>query len=229
MSTTEDAEDTEVQSCAIRHPTRLIAAACVLLTAATATAQVPEKSCDAFLLPPRQVRGKAVGPTSCLLQETSAYEGRALTRLDVGLDGTVDGYLARVGNYKEYFSNSPDLVFPQTWGPRDIFFGVAAYERAQGASMTIVIPRDASAWNGKMWVTAHGRGASFKQGQLKAWNRYANAAEERGAHARQVRRLRAARGGTAARRGILLRQDRCVVRGAGEDRRAAAQSEVVSG
>jgi hypothetical protein len=146
------------------------------LFCAAAGAQVPEELCDAFLPAPRQVKGKAVGPTSCLLQETTTtYEGRALTRLDVGLDGTVDGYLAKVGNYKEYFSNSPDLVFPQTWGPREIFFGVAAYERAKGASMTIVFPRD-SGWNGKMWVTAHGRGTSFKQGQLKVWNKYVDAA-----------------------------------------------------
>src|SRR5262245_21354534 len=135
-----------------------------------------ELSCDRLLLPPRTVRGQRVGPKSCLMQESGAtYEGRALTRIDVGLDGTVDGYLAKVGNYKEYFSNSPDLVFPQTWGTRDIFFGVAAYERAKGASMTIVFPRDRGAWNGKMWVTAHGRGASFKQGQLKVWNKYLNA------------------------------------------------------
>ena len=147
------------------------------LICGTANAQVPEKSCDSFLPSPRQVNGNAVGPKTCLMQETAAsYEGRALTRLDVGLDGTVDGYLAKVGNYKEYFSNSPDLVFPQTFGPREIFFGVAAYERAKGASMTIVLPRDPGAWNGKVWVTAHGRGTSFKQGQLKAWNKYVDTA-----------------------------------------------------
>ena len=136
-----------------------------------------ETSCDGFLLPPRQVKGQAVGPMSCRMQETSTtYEGRALTRLDVGLDGTVDGYLAKVGHYKEYFSNSPELVFPQTWGPRQIFFGVAAYERAKGAAMTIILPGVRSAWNGKMWVTAHGRGASFTQGQLKVWNTSVNPA-----------------------------------------------------
>jgi hypothetical protein len=157
-------------------PSWLIGAALVM-TGAPALAQVPEKSCDAFLLAPRQVKGKAVGPKSCLMQETSTtYEGRPLVRLDIGLDGTVDGYLAKVGNYKEYFSNSPDLVFPQTWGPRDLFFGVAAYERAKGASMTIVFPRDRAAWNGKMWVTVHGRGTSFKENQLKVWNKYVNAA-----------------------------------------------------
>jgi hypothetical protein len=147
----------------------------ISLSCSSAQAQVPEQSCDGLLLPPRTLKGLAVGPKSCLMQETSGpYEGRTLVRLDVGLDGTVDGYLAKVGNYKEYFSNSPDLVFAQTWGPREIFFGVAAYERAKGASMTIVFPRDRNAWNGKMWVTAHGRGTSFKEGQLKVWNQYAN-------------------------------------------------------
>src|SRR5947207_3879071 len=155
----------------------LTAVAGIALLTSGGAAQTAGKSCDNYLPQPRQVNGRAVGPMSCLMQETSAtYEGRAVTRLDVGLDGSVDGYLAKVGNYKEYFSNSPDLVFPQTWGPREIFFGVAAYERAKGASMTIVLPRDRSAWNGKMWVTAHGRGASFKQGQLKAWNQYVNTA-----------------------------------------------------
>ena len=154
----------------------LIVASGIVVLASGATAQTTEMSCDNYLLPPRQVKGHAVGPKSCLMQETSAtFAGRPLTRIDVGLDGTVDGYLAKVGNYKEYFSNSPDLVFPQTWGAREIFFGVAAYD-AKGASMTIVLPRDRSAWNGKMWVTAHGRGASFKQGQLKAWNQYVNTA-----------------------------------------------------
>jgi hypothetical protein len=162
----------------IRFRTRdLLYAVFVIALPSLASAQVPEKSCDTFLLAPRPVNGKAVGPTSCLMQETNTtYEGRALTRLDIGLDGNVDGYLAKVGNYKEYFSNSPDLVFPQTWGPREILFGVAAYERAKGASMTLVVPRDRSAWNDKIWVTAHGRGTSFKQGQLKVWNQFVNAA-----------------------------------------------------
>lgn len=154
------------------RPASLYVAAIMLALPALAGAQVAETSCDQFLLAPRQVNGHAVGPVSCRMQETNGtLDGRVLVRLDVGLDGTVDGYLARTGDYKEYFSNSPDLVFAQTWGPREIFFAVAAYERAKGASVTIVYPRDRAAWNGKLWVTAHGRGTSFKQGQLKAWNR----------------------------------------------------------
>ena len=37
--------------------------------------------------------------------------------------------------------------------------------------MTVVYPRDKSTWNGKVWVTAHGCGVSFKEGQLKPWNK----------------------------------------------------------
>src|SRR5947207_1270237 len=176
----------------------LTAVAGIALLTSGGAAQTAGKSCDNYLPQPRQVNGRAVGPMSCLMQETSAtYEGRALTRLDVGLDGSVDGYLAKVGNYKEYFSNSPDLVFPQTWGPREIFFGVAAYERAKGASMTIVLPRDRSAWNGRMWVTAHGRGASFKQGQLKP----VGPVRQSGERDRRARPLRPAHGGQRLRAG----------------------------
>ena len=158
-------------------PQRVWAFVLSCLVCGAASAQVPQTSCDKFLLAARQVNGKALGPASCLMQETSGtYEGRTLLRFDVGLDGAVDGYLAKIGNYKEYLTNSPDLVFPQTWGAREIFLGNSRYERAKGASMTIVIPRESRAWNGKMWVTAHGRGVSFKQGQLKSWNQYVNPA-----------------------------------------------------
>jgi hypothetical protein len=158
----------------------LVAPALMLTLAVPAIAgaqAIAERSCDDLLLAPRQVKGRSVGPKSCLMQETNGtLDGRALSRLDIGLDGTVEGYLAKTGDYKEYFSNSPDLVFAQTWGPREIFFATAAYERAKGASLTIVYPRDGNAWNGKMWVTAHGRGVSFKEGELKVWNKNADAA-----------------------------------------------------
>src|SRR5205814_743549 len=136
------------------------------------TQTLNQTSCNAFLVAPRVANGKRVGPKSCLMQETAVtHDGRTFTRLDIGLDGTVDGYLAKIGDYKEYLTNSPELVFPQTWGPRPIFFAVASYERENGAAMTVVMPREPTAWNSKMWVTVHGRGASFKQGQLKAWNK----------------------------------------------------------
>ncbi|MBA2306306.1 MAG: hypothetical protein H0W08_27260 [Acidobacteria bacterium] len=136
------------------------------------------KSCDEFLLAPRDVQGKKVGPTSCLQVETPVtLDGKALTRLDFGLDGTAEGYLTKTGDYKEYLTNAPDLVFGQTSDPGPRFLGFARYERAKGASMTIILPRDRAAWNGKMWVTVHGRGASFKDGGLKVWDKNLNPAD----------------------------------------------------
>ena len=87
-----------------------------------------------------------------------SIDGRQYVRLDVGLDGTVDGIITKTGDYKEYLTNAPDLVFPQTADDGERLFAVAKYERDKGAAMTIVYPRDRSAWNGKMWVTVHGRG-----------------------------------------------------------------------
>ena len=90
-------------------------------------------SCDDLLLPPREVSGKKVGPTSCLKQETAlTLDGRKFVRLDLGLDGTVDGLHHQTGDYKEYLTNAPDLVFPQTAddGPR--FLAVADVRARQG-------------------------------------------------------------------------------------------------
>ena len=158
----------------------MIAAALGVALAVPALADAQAKSCDDQLLPRRDARGHTVGPSSCEMSEAAiTYDGHPYTRLDVGLDGSVEGFAAKVGDYKDYLTNGPDLVFPQTWGPRQIFFAVAKYERAKGASMTIVYPvRDA--WNGRVFVTVHGRGRSFKDGNLKPWDRNFNAAEPLG-------------------------------------------------
>jgi hypothetical protein len=140
-------------------------------------AQGAGASCNDALLAPRDVKGQKVGPASCVMQEAAiTYDGRGYKRIDVGLDGSVDGFAAKVGDYKDYFTNGPDLVFPQTWGPRQVFAGVAKYERAKGAGMTIVYPAESAAWNGRIFITVHGRGRSFKEGNLKAWDKNFNAA-----------------------------------------------------
>jgi hypothetical protein len=140
--------------------------------------QAPAASCDAFLPAPRETGGRTVGPSSCRSRETAlSLAGRALVRLDIGLDGTVDGYLPTTGDHKGYLTNAPDLVFLQAGdaGPR--VFAVATYQRDKGAAMTVVFPGDASAWNGKMWVTAHGRGRSFVGGNLRPWDRNVDPAD----------------------------------------------------
>src|SRR5436190_1346415 len=75
-------------------------------------------ACDDLLPPARTVMGKKVGPASCLsMQNDVTIGGRAYRRLDIGLSGAVEGTLAKAGPYKEYLSNAPDLVFPQTGNP----------------------------------------------------------------------------------------------------------------
>ena len=143
----------------------------VTLPAVSAAQDFDQASCDEYLLPLREVRGQKVGPQSCLMQETDlTYESRTYRRLDIGLDGTAEGFLTKTGDYKEYLTSAPDLVFPQSNDTSPRYFGVATYERDKGAAMTVVYPLEKAAWNGKMWVTVHGRGASFKEGNLKAWN-----------------------------------------------------------
>jgi len=156
----------------------LVALAVAGIEAVGAGAQAPGRSCDNDLLPARTVKGgRTVGPSSCLLQEREVtIDGRSFTRIDVGLNGTVEGYAAKAGEYKDYLTQSPDLVFPQSGNPGPVLFAVAKYERDKGAAMSIVFPRDRAAWNGKVFVTVHGRGASFKQGGLKAWDKNADAA-----------------------------------------------------
>ena len=129
-------------------------------------------SCDRLLVAAREVRGQQVGPTSCLMQDTAVtIAGRPFRRLDIGLNGSVDGVVTRTGDYKEYLTNAPDLVFPQTADSGKRFLAVAKYQRDKGAAMIVIFPGVASAWNGKDWVTVHGRGTSFKEGNLKAWDK----------------------------------------------------------
>jgi Alpha/beta hydrolase domain len=144
----------------------------LVLIAPVASAADAGASCDALLPSLREVKGRRVGPTACrMLESDLTLDGRALHRVDVGLDGTVDGYLTRTGDYKEYLTNAPDLVFPQTADPGPVYLAVAEYQRDKGAAMTIVYPADRAQWNGKAWVMVHGRGRSFKEGNLKAWDR----------------------------------------------------------
>lgn len=150
-----------------------VAGGVVALTAA-GRAPVAESSCVELLLAPREVKGQRVGPTACRMQQVEAtIGGRGYTRIDVGVDGTVEGYLSKTGSLRGYLTNAPDLAFPQSADPGPIYHAVATYEGAKGASMTIAFPRDPGAWNGKMWVTAHGAGMAYRNGQgnLRPWDK----------------------------------------------------------
>jgi hypothetical protein len=140
--------------------------------------ELTEAARDDLLPPRRKARGHDVGPSSCrLIESTFDFEGRSYRRFDVGLDGTVDGFVTKAGPYKYYLTNAPDLMFPQSGNPNPRFFAVAPYERDMGAAFILVLPGESGDWNGKAFVTAHGRGRSFARGQLKPWNRYRDPAD----------------------------------------------------
>jgi hypothetical protein len=133
------------------------------------------ESCDNYLPSLRQVDGYKVGPESCQMQETRlTYKGNEYIRVDLGLNGTVEGYVTRDGDYHEYLTNAPELVFPQAQASdlQEPVFAVANYERARGAAVLLIYPKLRQEWNGKLWVTAHGRGRSFNSGSLRIWHQY---------------------------------------------------------
>lgn len=130
-------------------------------------------SCDNFLPERRSVSGQEVGPESCLMQQAEvAYAGRTFVRVDLGLNGTAEGYVKMEGPYHEYVTNGPDLTFKQAGTPGERRLAVVHYERLRGTAVLLMYPKSKADWNGKLWVTAHGRGRSFRNGSLKIWDRY---------------------------------------------------------
>ncbi len=130
-------------------------------------------TCITHLPEPRRVLEQSVGPESCLMLEAEIdFNGIDYRRIDMGLDGTAEGYVTLEGTYHEYLTNSPELIFEQAGTPGEHLLAIARYERMRGAAVLLMIPKSAADWNGKLWVTAHGRGRSFRNGQLKMWNRY---------------------------------------------------------
>jgi len=133
-------------------------------------------SCDSYLPALRQIENnQQVGPASCSMQEIEVvFNNRDFIRVDMGLDGSVEGYVTKEGKYREYLTNTPELVFPQTQYPdvQQPYLAVAKYEMAKGAAITLIYPKVQSDWNGKLWVAAHGRGRSFSNGSLKIWHDY---------------------------------------------------------
>lgn len=153
--------------------TALLGIACLVQTGGVLAAQ--QNHCDNLLPPLRQVQDNRVGPESCRMQRTELeFNGRPYVRVDLGLDGSVEGWVTKKGDYNEYMTNAPELVFPQAQAsdPQKPYLAVARYQRLRGAAVLLFYPKNRRDWNGKLWVTAHGRGRSFHNGSLKAWNNY---------------------------------------------------------
>lgn len=165
--------------------TRLTAAAivsCALaaggarLTHAQATAA--PASCDQFMTPKYQVSGKAVGQESCrMIEHAVTLEGKKYRRLDIGITGTIEGHTASKGVRSAYFTTAPEFVFTQVGNTSTLRQGIGRYEADKGSAIAVLYPEEPRAWNGRMWLTAHGAGPSFRDGSLKRWDKNYDASD----------------------------------------------------
>lgn len=133
-------------------------------------------SCNKFLLPKDELPG--VSHQSCRAIEIDAmYLGASYRRVDMGITGTIDGMTAKDGPRINYFTQSPEFVFAQTGNKAPLHHGVGLFKAEEGSALIVVYPRTSGAWNGRMFLTAHGAGASFRHGTLKPWDRNLNPAD----------------------------------------------------
>ena len=129
-------------------------------------------SCTQFLAPKKNVAGKSVGQDDCRMIDFGIVEpGKSYHRIDVGVSGTLSGYVVKDGARQNYFTSEPDFTYTQTGNtqyPR--FHGILSYDMAKGTSMTVTYPE--TGWNGKLFILVHGRTGSFARGTLKPWDKY---------------------------------------------------------
>src|SRR5262249_14572522 len=131
-------------------------------------------SCNEFLLPKFEIRGKQLGQKDCKMIETDfTFLGRKFRRMDMGISGTIDGFAPKEGRYNHYFSANPEYNIAQSGNTNPIFYGVGEYDMNKGNAVIFIYPLDKSAWNGKEFVTAHGAGVWWNNGKgnLKNWDK----------------------------------------------------------
>ena len=132
----------------------------------------PTVSCSQFMAPKKNVNGKMVGQEECLMQDHGIVEPNLkYHRVDMGITGTLSGWIVKQGARQNYFTSGPDFTFTQYGNPHSPrFHGILRYEAAKGTSLTLTYPE--TGWNGKLFVLVHGRSGSFLRGTMRPWDEY---------------------------------------------------------
>jgi len=134
-------------------------------------------NCNAFMAPKKSANGKAVGQEECRMLDYGLVDAqRKYHRLDIGVSGTLSGYVVKDGARQNYFTSGPDFTYTQFGNvdsPR--FHGILAYQMEKGTSLTLTYPENG--WNGKVFVMVHGRSGSFLRRTLRPWNEYYDGAK----------------------------------------------------
>jgi len=132
----------------------------------------PTISCSQFMAPKKNVNGQMVGQEECLMQDHGIVEPNLkYHRVDMGITGTLSGWIVKQGARQNYFTSGPDFTFTQYGNPHSPrFHGILRYEAAKGTSLTLTYPE--TGWNGKLFVLVHGRSGSFLRGTMRPWDEY---------------------------------------------------------
>jgi hypothetical protein len=160
---------------------RLSSAAAVLIfggiqaKAAPAADQVAEASCNQYMAPKHDVNGKAIGQEECRMRDLGVIESqRKIHRIDMGLTGTLAGWITKRGARSNHFTSAPEYLFTQTGNHTPRFHGIVRYEAAKGTSLVLLYPE--TGWNGKLFLMVPGSEGSFRKGNLKPFDKLFDAA-----------------------------------------------------
>jgi hypothetical protein len=132
----------------------------------------PAASCAQFMAPKKTVNAKPVGQEECrMIDHGIVDEQKKYHRIDIGISGTLSGYVVKDGARQNYFTSAPDYTYTQ-FGNADHprFHGILKYEMEKGTSLTVTYPE--TGWNGKLYIMVHGRSGSFLRGTMRAWDEY---------------------------------------------------------
>jgi len=137
----------------------------------TSASQPVNSSGTEFMVPKKEVNGRLIGQEDVLIQEVVITDsGRRYRRLDVGVTGTLEGWIVKEGPRSNHFASHPEFDFTQIGNVYRRFPGILRYEASKGTAVTLIYPEVATEWNRKLFVTVHGSGGSFFEGTLKPWN-----------------------------------------------------------
>ena len=130
----------------------LLAGAPLTVQGETLADEAAAASCSQYMAPQRNVNGKMVGQEECVMSDHGIVEpDRKYHRVDMGISGTLSGYVVKDGARQNYFTSGPDFTFTQYGNPQSPrFHGILRYEAAKGNSLTLIYPE--SGWNGKLFV-----------------------------------------------------------------------------
>ncbi len=149
-----------------------------VLWSQTSVSQPISSSGTEFMVPKKEVNGKLIGQEDVLIQEVGISDsGRRYRRLDVGISGTLEGWVVKEGPGARSFNSAPEFSFVQTGSVHRRFHGILRYEASKGSSMTIIYPEAGTEWNRKLFVTVHGSNGSFRGGTLRPWNQILDASQ----------------------------------------------------